>query len=67
MSVDGEYLDLFEVIGVYMDIQPPVSFHCTFQFTIVLMTMLVSTIPVSILGAHFAMDVDPFRSPEQYC
>ena len=42
------------------------SSRCTFQFTVTFTTMLVSTIPVSILGAHFAMDIDPFRSPELY-
>ena len=53
-------------LGCTWDIQPYVSFSCTFQFTVVFTTMLVSTIPVSILGAHFAMGIDPFWSPEQY-
>ena len=28
--------------------------------------MLGSTIPVSIIGARFAMDIKPFWKPEQY-
>jgi hypothetical protein len=36
------------------------------QFPAVLVAMLVSTIPISILGVHFAMDVAPFWTPEQY-
>ncbi|KAI0263324.1 hypothetical protein BGY98DRAFT_928640, partial [Russula aff. rugulosa BPL654] len=35
-------------------------------FAVVFTTMLVSTIPVSIIGAYFAMGIDPFQSPEQY-
>jgi hypothetical protein len=53
-------------VGANIRHSPSVSFPCTFQFTVVFMTMLVSTIPVSIIGAQFAMDIDPFRSPEQY-
>ena len=36
------------------------------QFSSVLMSMLGSTIPVSIIGARYAMAVDPFWTPEQY-
>ncbi len=42
------------------DLHPRLS-----QFPAVLVAMLVSTIPVSILGAHFSMDVT-FWTPEQY-
>jgi hypothetical protein len=38
----------------------------TIQFPIVFVAMLVSTVPMSILGAHFAMGVRPFWSPAQY-
>src|SRR6266851_3168402 len=36
-----------------------------FQFPAVLVAMLVSTVPVSILGAHNSIDVVPFCTPEQ--
>lgn len=36
------------------------------QFPIVLFAMLVSTVPVSILGAHYAMGIRPFWMPDQY-
>ena len=36
------------------------------QFPSVLISMLGSTIPVSIIGARFAMAVEPFWTPEQY-
>ncbi|KAH0832981.1 hypothetical protein J3R83DRAFT_11959 [Lanmaoa asiatica] len=36
------------------------------MFSSVLMSMLGSTIPVSIIGARYAMAVDPFWAPEQY-
>jgi ABC-type iron transport system FetAB permease component len=36
------------------------------MFSSVLMSMLGSTIPVSIIGARFAMSVHPFWTPEQY-
>ncbi|KAI0267831.1 UPF0014-domain-containing protein [Gloeopeniophorella convolvens] len=36
------------------------------MFLVVLLAMLVSTIPTSILGARFAMGVTPFWKPEQY-
>ena len=39
---------------------------CRFQFTAVLAAMLLSTTPVSVLGEHFAMDVVPFWTPDQY-
>ncbi|OCB91960.1 UPF0014-domain-containing protein [Sanghuangporus baumii] len=35
-------------------------------FPIVLGSMLCSTIPVSILGARFAMSIEPFWKPDQY-
>ncbi|OJT07360.1 UPF0014 membrane protein [Trametes pubescens] len=37
-----------------------------YMFPSVLLGMLGSTIPVSIVGVRFAMDVDPFWKPEQY-
>ncbi|KAH9831651.1 UPF0014-domain-containing protein [Rhodofomes roseus] len=37
-----------------------------FMFPSVLVGMLGSTIPVSIIGIRFAMAVDPFWKPEQY-
>ncbi|KAH9928350.1 UPF0014-domain-containing protein [Fomitopsis serialis] len=37
-----------------------------FMFPSVLVGMLGSTIPVSIIGIRFAMAVDPFWTPEQY-
>lgn len=54
-----------------------VSLYCAFawrhrahisahQFPSVLVGMLGSTIPVSIIGIRFAMAVDPFWKPEQY-
>jgi len=36
------------------------------QFPAVLIAMLGSTIPISILGAKFAMSVEPFWTPIQY-
>jgi hypothetical protein len=36
------------------------------KFPIVLVAMLASTIPVSILGTQFAMLVLPFWTPEQF-
>ena len=36
------------------------------QFPSVLLGMLGSTIPVSIIGIRFAMGVQPFWTPEQY-
>jgi hypothetical protein len=36
------------------------------QFPSVLFSMLGSTIPVSIIGARFAMSVEPFWTPERY-
>ncbi|KIJ67119.1 hypothetical protein HYDPIDRAFT_109132 [Hydnomerulius pinastri MD-312] len=36
------------------------------MFPSVLLSMLGSTIPVSIIGARYAMAVDPFWKPEQY-
>jgi hypothetical protein len=42
------------------------SFPYISQFPAVLAAILVSTIPVSILGTHFAMEVVPFWTPEQY-
>ncbi|KAI0733589.1 UPF0014-domain-containing protein [Fomitopsis betulina] len=38
----------------------------SFMFPAVLVSMLGSTIPVSILGIRFAMAADPFWKPEQY-
>ncbi|KZT01548.1 UPF0014-domain-containing protein [Laetiporus sulphureus 93-53] len=38
----------------------------TQMFPSVLLGMLGSTIPVSIIGTRFAMSVDPFWKPEQY-
>jgi len=38
----------------------------TIQFPIVFIAMLVSTVPMSILGARFAMGVRPFWTPDQY-
>ncbi|KAF8498559.1 UPF0014-domain-containing protein [Russula emetica] len=40
--------------------------RCGNMFGPVLIAMLTSTIPVSILGAQFAMRVFPFWTPEQY-
>ncbi|KAH9481138.1 UPF0014 membrane protein [Psilocybe cubensis] len=37
-----------------------------YMFPAVLIAMLGSTIPISILGARFAMSVDPFWTPIQY-
>ncbi|KAH9846642.1 UPF0014-domain-containing protein [Lenzites betulinus] len=37
-----------------------------YMFPSVLLGMLGSTIPVSIIGTRFAMDVEPFWKPEQY-
>ncbi|KAI0833562.1 UPF0014-domain-containing protein [Trametes gibbosa] len=37
-----------------------------YMFPSVLLGMLGSTIPVSIIGTRFAMDVEPFWRPEQY-
>ncbi|KAI1796883.1 UPF0014-domain-containing protein [Ganoderma leucocontextum] len=37
-----------------------------FMFGSVLLGMLGSTIPVSIIGTRYAMDVQPFWKPEQY-
>jgi hypothetical protein len=37
-----------------------------FKFRAVLIAMLASTIPVSILGIQFAMRVSPFWTPEQF-
>jgi len=36
------------------------------MFSSVLLSMLGSTIPVSIIGARYAMAVEPFWKPEQY-
>lgn len=36
------------------------------QFGSVLFGMLGSTIPVSIIGTRYAMDVQPFWKPDQY-
>ncbi|KAG8213351.1 hypothetical protein J3R82DRAFT_11837 [Butyriboletus roseoflavus] len=36
------------------------------MFSMVLISMLGSTIPVSIIGSRYAMAVDPFWTPEQY-
>lgn len=36
------------------------------KFPSVLIGMLGSTIPVSIIGIRFAMSVEPFWKPEQY-
>jgi len=36
------------------------------QFPIVFFAMLVSTVPTSIIGQHFAMGVRPFWTPDQY-
>ncbi|EJD07030.1 UPF0014-domain-containing protein [Fomitiporia mediterranea MF3/22] len=36
------------------------------MFLIVLFSMVCSTIPVSILGASFAMSIEPFWKPDQY-
>ena len=37
-----------------------------YQFAIVFVAMLVSTVPMSILGARFAMGIRPFWTPDQY-
>ncbi|KAF8496773.1 hypothetical protein F5888DRAFT_1634801 [Russula emetica] len=56
---------LLNALGAY-EIVIKAERRCQWMFMVVFTTMLVSTIPVSILGARFAMDIDPFRSPEQY-
>ena len=38
----------------------------THMYPIILCSLLCSTIPVSILGSRFAMDVEPFWTPDQY-
>jgi len=40
--------------------------RCQHMFTFVLVAMLVSNIPVAILGVHFAMSVVPFWTAEQF-
>jgi len=37
-----------------------------FKFAAVLVAMMASTIPVSVLGVKFAMRVMPFWTPEQF-
>ncbi|SRR5216684_740937 len=52
-------IGMYESRGLFFSLLP-------FQFLVVLATMLASTIPVSILGLRFAMDIDPFCNPGQY-
>ncbi|KAL5525567.1 hypothetical protein ACEPAG_6903 [Sanghuangporus baumii] len=56
-------LNLFGTIEVVVN-KAKMRFHNIFP--IVLGSMLCSTIPVSILGAKFAISIEPFWKPDQY-
>lgn len=52
--------------GTIFRFRPLLLPQCLPQFPAVLLGMLVSTIPVSIIGTRFAMSVEPFWKPIQY-
>jgi len=53
-------LSTFEIVVIKAKIR------CRWMFPAVLVAMLVSTVPVSILGTHYAMHVVPFWAPGHY-
>ncbi|KAH9970565.1 UPF0014-domain-containing protein [Lactifluus volemus] len=57
---------LLNILGTFEAVVVKSQRRCRHMFPAVLAAMLVSTIPASILGARFAMDVAPFWSPDQY-
>jgi hypothetical protein len=69
VSIHGVYPQIMLLLEDTMETRELahlLSFPCLSQFPAVLAAILVSTIPVSILGTHFAMEVVPFWTPEQY-
>jgi ABC-type iron transport system FetAB permease component len=57
---------LLNMLGAFETVVIKAQRRCHNMFPIVFVAMLVSTVPMSILGAHFAMGVRPFWSPAQY-
>ncbi|KAN0132361.1 Uncharacterized protein family (UPF0014) domain containing protein [Lactarius tabidus] len=57
---------LLNVLGAFETVVIKAQRRCHNMFLIVFVAMLVSTVPMSILGAHFAMSVRPFWKPDQY-
>jgi len=57
---------LLIVLGTLEAVVIKADRRCQHMFPIVFLAMLVSTVPVSILGAHFAMEIRPFWTPYQY-
>ncbi|KAI0306206.1 hypothetical protein B0F90DRAFT_1697057 [Multifurca ochricompacta] len=57
---------LLNTLGTFETVVIKADRKCRHMFSAVLVAMLAGTIPISILGARFAMDVVPFWTPEQY-
>ncbi|KAH9980462.1 hypothetical protein BJV74DRAFT_779476 [Russula compacta] len=57
---------LLNTLGTFETVVIKAKRRCQHMFPSVLFAMLVSTVPVSILGAHFAMRVAPFWTPDQF-
>jgi uncharacterized protein (TIGR00245 family) len=57
---------LLNMLGAFETVVIKAQRRCHNMFPIVFIAMLVSTVPMSILGARFAMGVRPFWTPDQY-
>lgn len=57
---------LLNMIGTFEAVVVKADRRCRHMFPIVFFAMLVSTVPMSIIGARFAMSVRPFWTPDQY-
>jgi len=57
---------LLNMLGAFETVVIKAERRCHNMFPIVFIAMIVSTVPMSILGARFAMGVRPFWTPEQY-
>jgi len=57
---------LLNFLGAFETVVIKAQRRCQNMFLIVLFAMLVSTVPISTVGAHFAMGVQPFWTPAQY-
>ncbi|KAF8268469.1 UPF0014-domain-containing protein [Lactarius quietus] len=57
---------LLNLLGAFETVVIKAQRRCRHMFLIVLLAMLCSTVPISVLGARFAMGVHPFWTPAQY-
>ncbi|EIW80420.1 hypothetical protein CONPUDRAFT_57521 [Coniophora puteana RWD-64-598 SS2] len=57
---------LLNLLGTFEAVANKSKIRHTFMFISVLMSMLCSTIPISIVGSRWAMSTQPFWKPDQY-